>query len=84
MSTAVLDCCNSGMVRAAERLTELRCCFVDIGSGSFSRFLSFLLTEILLTRTSSVGTAVKTFRVSRSIVTIRKANSLYNILCYTA
>jgi hypothetical protein len=57
LSTAALDCCNSGMLGAAERLTELRCCFLDIGSGSFNSPLSILLTETWLTRTIPVGTA---------------------------
>ena len=44
LSTAALDCSNSGMVRAAERLMDLRCCFEDMGSGPFNRLPSFLLT----------------------------------------
>ena len=46
LSTAALDCSNSGMVSVAERLTGLRCCCMDIGSGPFNRLPSFLLTLV--------------------------------------
>jgi len=45
LSTAALDCSNSGMVSAAERLTDLRCCCMDIGNGPFNRLPSSLLTD---------------------------------------
>jgi hypothetical protein len=45
LSTAALDCSSSGTVMAAGRLTDLRCCFLNTGSGSLYRFPSFPLTN---------------------------------------